>query len=84
MQLRAQNQRRGDMVMSAINSGKLGINPNVKHFNWMGRQILKEQRKILHFFHQNINYNLPHPGNHRIPNSRITTCLPLDVSPEDQ
>lgn len=35
----AQNQRPGDIVTSALNCGRLGGRPDVKHFNWMSLQI---------------------------------------------
>lgn len=39
MRLRAHNQSPEEIITSAINCGGLGIRPNVKHFNWMIREI---------------------------------------------
>lgn len=65
--LRAHNQSPGDIVMSAINCGRLGTRSNVKHFNWMSWQMQNGDPRTnylscLLLFLQNIPWHPLFPG----------------------
>lgn len=53
---------RGDILISAINCGRLGIRTNFKHFNWMSSQIQNCDPRTAYFsglplFHQNVPWH---------------------------